>query len=60
MKGCMYDYRHENPKAKQIYKCADCGYGIFLGDAYYEINDVFICEDCMEQYKKECEDEEWL
>ena len=46
-----------NPKAKEIYKCADCGYGIFLGDAYYEINDVFICEDCMEQYKKECEEE---
>ncbi|WP_294174002.1 hypothetical protein [uncultured Clostridium sp.] len=58
--GSMYDYRYENPPAKEVYECADCGYGIFLGDAYYEINDVFICEDCMEQYKKECEDEEWL
>lgn len=56
----MYDYRPENPKAKKVYECADCGYGIFLGDTYYEVNDVFICEDCMEQYKKECEDEEWL
>lgn len=55
--GCMYDYRHENSSAKQMYECSDCGYGIFLGDTYYEINDVFICEDCMEQYKKECEEE---
>ena len=35
--GSMYDYRYENPPAKEVYECADCGYGIFLGDAYYEL-----------------------
>ena len=54
----VYDYRYEQENIKQVYECSDCGYGIFLGDIYYEINDVFICEDCIEQYKKERE-EEW-
>lgn len=54
----VYDYRYEQENTKQVYECSDCECGIFLGDIYYEINDVFICEDCIEQYKKECE-EEW-
>lgn len=53
----MYDYRHENPAAKLMFSCENCGYGIYVGDAYYEINDVVICEDCMDQCKKECEEE---
>lgn len=52
----IYDYRYEQENTKQVYECSDCGYGIFLGDTYYEINDLFICENCMEQYNKECEE----
>jgi len=51
----MYDYRHENPKAKQISVCGCCGWGIYNGDVYYEVDGKNICEDCIKDYKKERE-----
>lgn len=54
--GSDYDYRHENKKAKKVYDCSECGWGIYIGDAYFDINGDFICEDCMENMKMECEE----
>ena len=51
----MYDYRCENKAAKKKFDCSECGYGIFVGDVYFEIDENIICEDCMEEFKRECE-----
>ena len=56
----MYDCRYENTPAREVYECSDCGCGICVGDYYYEFEDSCICETCMDERKKECEDEEWL
>lgn len=48
----MYDYRHENPTAKQIGVCNCCGWGIYIGDTYYEKDEKKTCEDCMNEFKK--------
>ena len=56
----MYENRYENPIAKEVYECSDCGCGICIGDYYYDLEDNFICETCMDERKKECEDGEWL
>lgn len=48
----MYDYRHENPVAKQIGICGYCGLSIYVGDTYYEKDKKKTCEDCMNEYKK--------
>lgn len=54
--GCMYDYRHENQQAKKIYTCSCCGYGIYNGDAYWNISGQIICEECIEHLKNEAEE----
>ncbi|MDU7212510.1 hypothetical protein [Clostridium sp.] len=54
--SCMYDYRHENPQAKKIYTCSCCGYGIYIGDAYWNISGQIICEECIEHLKNEAEE----
>ena len=54
---CLYDYRHENPEAKQIGTCSCCGWGIYIGDTYYEKKGIKTCEDCMNEFKKIGEEE---
>lgn len=34
---------------KQIAVCSNCGWGIYIGDAYYEVDEKILCEDCMIQ-----------
>lgn len=58
LQDCSYDYRHENPQARKIHTCTVCGYGIYNGDTYYEVHENPICEECMEDMKKEAEVEE--
>lgn len=53
---CWYEYRHENPQAKLIYTCSNCGWGIYIGDAYWNISGQMICEDCIEHLKNEAEE----
>jgi len=31
--------------------CSECGEGIFRGDIYYEIADMMLCEDCINDCK---------
>lgn len=52
----QYDYRYENPQAKKIYNCSCCGYGIYIGDAYWNISGQIICEECIEHLKNEAEE----
>lgn len=49
---CSYDYRHENPQAKKIYTCSCCGYGIYNGDAYWNLSGQIVCEECINNLKQ--------
>lgn len=53
----MYDYRHENLAARQIGICSSCGWGLYIGDTYYEKDEMKTCEDCMDEFKKIGEEE---
>lgn len=41
----------DEPEA--IYFCESCGNGIFKGDYYWDIDEMIICENCIEDMKKE-------
>lgn len=32
--------------------CDECGEPIFVGEKYYEITDIFICKNCIEEFAK--------
>lgn len=49
---CMYDYRREEPVAKEFTTCYLCGTAILEGEEYYDIGGHEICMDCMDKYKK--------
>jgi hypothetical protein len=36
-------------------KCMDCYEDILEGESYYDIKGHIICEECIEEYKKEAE-----
>ena len=43
--------REQNRQLENLPECSDCGEPIQDEEAYY-INGEWICESCMEQYKK--------
>ncbi|MDF2883831.1 MAG: phiCTC2B 13 [Clostridiaceae bacterium] len=50
-----YEYRPEQPKAKIVDTCIDCGEFIYEGEEYYDIHGMIICQSCMDDYKKDGE-----
>jgi len=53
----MYDVKEEQfyPDEKELHSgifCDECGEEILVGDAYYKVNGVVICEECMEGFKE--------
>lgn len=47
----------EAPGPSKVYTCMCCGYGIYAGDAYYDLLGEIWCEECVrEQYRTA---EEW-
>lgn len=50
---CCYEYRYEAPEAEVIDVCSDCDCDIHIGEEYYDINGLILCEDCLNHYKKE-------
>lgn len=49
----MYEHRYERPTPKKICECNECGDNIYIGDAYWEIEDKTYCEDCINEFKKD-------
>ena len=47
-----YDYSYEEPLAEISCKCSRCGWDIFKGDSYYEINNESICDECIRDFLK--------
>ena len=37
------------------FHCDCCSEPIYIGEDYYEIDDIKICEDCIRDYKKTAE-----
>ena len=43
------DYRCPNgPEPVPVYKCDECGEGIFEGDEFYDGPDGRVCKDCLD------------
>ena len=64
----MYTLRFEPPmdppEPDVAFHCDCCGEEIYVGEDYYEIEDVRICKECLiewmdKYYKKEAEAEEY-
>ncbi|PRR86184.1 hypothetical protein [Clostridium luticellarii] len=53
---CCYDYRYEAPIAKIFTTCDVCGESIFVGDSYYKIENLSICNDCINSFKEIAEE----
>lgn len=53
----MYDCRYERSKPKIVDCCKECGYDIYEGQEYYDINGLILCKDCIEGFKKIGEEE---
>lgn len=52
-----YFTRYERETAKAIYSCEECGYMIFEGEGYYKIEEITICEECIDKFKRICGEE---
>jgi predicted amidophosphoribosyltransferase len=48
----MYDCRPQREEPKQITICSCCGWGIYSGEDYWEIDNKNYCADCMNEFKK--------
>ena len=48
----LYEGSYEQPLAKPMFICEECGDIIYGEDYYYEILGNIICEDCIEDGKK--------
>ena len=46
-----YDYRYEAPKAKVYTHCDICGEPIYVGDSYFKIKVLVVCNDCINTFK---------
>jgi len=53
----MYDCRPERSKPKIVDCCNECGYDIYEGEEHYDINNLILCKDCMEEFKRSGEEE---
>lgn len=52
----QFDYDlYERPLAKALDRCDECGDDICEGEEYYYIENVTICLDCIDKFKKEAE-----
>ena len=54
----MYEYSYERKPVKEYGMCEECGYTILEGEEYYDIDNVLICVDCIDEYKKIAGEEE--
>ena len=45
----LWEKEFENTKYEC---CSECGNPIYNGQSYYEINDMKLCEDCMNNYRR--------
>lgn len=54
---CMYDYRPERKPRTVADNCCNCGGEIYLGEAYWDIDDKTYCEECIEDMKAYKEDD---
>ncbi|CAB1262836.1 hypothetical protein ACFHWD_18215 [Clostridium sp. MT-14] len=54
---CCYEYRYEDPKAKIFTVCDVCGEAIYVGDSYYRIENLDVCNDCINTFKVLAEEE---
>lgn len=52
---CCYEYRNDEKTSKVIDICTECGYSIYEGDEYYDIEGKIICYDCIDYFKKTSE-----
>ena len=46
--GCM-DCRER--KDKPVKECTECSAGIYHDDTYYEIANIILCVNCIDEYK---------
>ena len=46
------------PEPSVFAECAECGFEIFDGDDYYDINGKYYCEECIENCRKIAEVED--
>lgn len=46
----------EEPEEEEaVLECDSCGYGIFYGDDYYNVEGKIYCVECMEDFKNTLE-----
>jgi formylmethanofuran dehydrogenase subunit E len=57
MPDFCYDYRYERPLAKAVDTCNICGEDIYEGESYYDIENIIICNSCIEEFKKVAQEE---
>ncbi len=43
------------PEPETFARCSNCGIKILDGDTYYNINDEYWCEDCIDERRKTAE-----
>lgn len=41
------------PEPTPVYECSECGYGIYEGDKYAEIDGKYYCEECLDDMTAE-------
>ena len=41
------------PEPTPVYECSECGYGIYDGDKYAEIDGKYYCEECLDDMAAE-------
>lgn len=59
---CMYDYRYDRFEANEANKiigvCLHCENELYSEDEPYEIGKIFICQHCIEYFKRASEETE--
>ena len=54
--GWLYEGSYEQPLAKPLCQCKECGGYIYSDEDYYEIFERIVCEECINVSKKFADD----
>ncbi|MGG5461470.1 hypothetical protein [Clostridium sp. B9] len=59
MPDCCYEYGNDEEELKVAFECTHCGNEIYVGDDYYEIGDMKLCCECIDECRTLAEDSEF-
>ncbi|EHA1005931.1 hypothetical protein ACV3RX_01320 [Clostridium perfringens] len=56
---CRCEYENDEEELKVAFECTYCGNNIYVRDDYYEIGDIKLCCECIDECKSVAEDSEF-